>query len=651
MADVQTTQVFEDFHATLTPVNPDGQQQSSYMSSQFMTSMLNPTPDAGIESIFKTSSHMDVQPQTTVAHLPLSEPTLTLSTIVTVTTIQQAPTPQKTTPSTLLQDLPNFGSLFVFDHRLKTLEVNFSEFMQTNQFAGAVSSILGIAQRYMDQRMNEAVKIINEQVKEQVKVQVSKILPRIEQTVNEQLEAEVLTRSSNSSKTSYAVAADLSEMELKKILIEKMEGNKTSAGSDRGSKRRREGKEPESASTPKEKATKSAGKSTQGSKSRQTSASESAIAEEPMQTTHEMEEPSHPEFETRADDQPIAEPSQHPEWFSQQKKPPTPDQEVYKATTDQLDWINPEGQQYPHNPLKPLPLIPNSRGRRVIPFDHFINNDLGYLRGGASSRKYATSVTKTKATDNGHIKWIKDLVPRTIWIQELVGYDKHALRGISHWGLKRQQFYGFAVNRESARDVYSKRRIIAVIELKIVEWHNYNHLDWITVHRDDDKLYKFKEGDFKRLRIQDIEDMLLLLVQGKLTNLTVEERFAFNVSLRMFTRSIVIQRRVEDLQLGVESYQKKLNLTRPDMYRSDLKRNKAYTTYSNPRGFIYQNKDMQNRLMQIDELHKFNDGTLTDVHTTLDDRLKGIRMKYLPQTIWRKSDKEIEAATIQAIDK
>nr|GEW84933.1 hypothetical protein [Tanacetum cinerariifolium] len=267
-------------------------------------------------------------------------------------------------------------------------------------------------------------KIIKKQVKEQVKAQVSKILPKIGQTVNEQLKAEVLTRSSNSSKTSYDIAADLSEMELKKILIEKMEGNKVtlkrcrdddadrdeepSAGSDRGSKTRREGKEPESASAPTEKATRSAGKSTQGSKSRQTSASESATAEEPMQTTFEMEEPSHPEFDT------------------------------------------------------------------------------------------------------------------------------------------------------------------------------------------------------------------------------VEERFAFNVSLQMFTRSIVIQRRVEDLQLDVESYQKKLNLTKPDAYRFDLKRKEAYIAYSNPRGFIYQNKDKQNRLMRIDELHKFRDGTLIDVRTTLDDRLKGIRMKYLP---------------------
>nr|GFC08153.1 hypothetical protein [Tanacetum cinerariifolium] len=35
-------------------------------------------------------------------------------------------------------------------------------------------------------------------------------------------------------------------------------------------------------------------------------------------------------------------------------------EEVYKATTDQLDWVNPESQQYPHNLLQPLPLIPDN---------------------------------------------------------------------------------------------------------------------------------------------------------------------------------------------------------------------------------------------------------------------------------------------------
>nr|GFA96180.1 hypothetical protein [Tanacetum cinerariifolium] len=378
-------------------------------------------------------------------------------------------------------------------------------------------------------------------------------------------------------------------MELKKILIEKMEGNKSiqrsdeqknlykalveayeadkisldtygetvtlkrrrddesdkdegpSAGSDRGSKRRRE-----------------------GSKSRQVSASESAFVEEPVQTTCQIDEPSYPKPLTPDHDWnktlPVVQGSTQT-WISELAKQVdsrssfnklldtpldfsnfimhrlrvdtlTPEllagstyelmkgsctslieleyllEEVYKATTDQLDWVNPEGQQYPHNLLQPLPLIPDNRGRRVIPFAHFVNKDLEYLRGGASSRKYTTS------------------------IHEPINYDKHSLWGVSHWGRKRQQFYGFAVNRESALDVYSKRRIIAVTDLKIVEWHSYKHLD---------KLYKFKEGDFKRLRLQDIEDMLLLLVQGKLSNLTVEERFAFNVSLRMFTQSIVIQ--------------------------------------------------------------------------------------------------------------
>nr|GFB40456.1 hypothetical protein [Tanacetum cinerariifolium] len=118
--------------------------------------------------------------------------------------------------------------------------------------------------------------------------------------------------------------------------------------------------------------------------------------------------------------------------------------------------------------------------------------------------------------------------------------------------------------------------------------------------------------------------MLMLLVQGKLTNLTVKERFTFNVSLRMFTRNIVIQWRMTDLNCK-----------------------EAYTAYFNQKGFIYQNKDKQNGLIRIDELHKFSDGTLIDVRIALDNHLNGIRIKYLPQTIWRRSDKERAAAMIQ----
>ncbi|GKC33463.1 hypothetical protein Tco_1040757 [Tanacetum coccineum] len=247
------------------------------------------------------------------------------------------------------------------------------------------------------------------------------------------------------------------------------------------------------------------GKSTDGSKSQHKSAGEFAHTEEPMNTDKDLEEPAHQEFDIGAtEEQSDEETSQHPDWFQKPAKHPTPDRDWNNTLMLFMDQFN-----------------------LVIPFDHFINNDLAYLSGGVSSRTYATSVTKTKATDYGHIKWIKDLVPNTM--------------------------------KESALDVYSKHRIIAVTNLQIVEWHGYKHLDWITVR--------------------------------KLTNLNVDDRLAFGVSLRMFTRSIIIQRRVEDLQLGVESYQKKLSITKPDTYRSDLKYKDAYTAYSNPRGFIYQNKD------------------------------------------------------------
>nr|GFB22049.1 hypothetical protein [Tanacetum cinerariifolium] len=52
---LQVTQNIEDSHVTLTSVHPDGPQRSSSVSS-FVTSMLNPISDAGVEYIFTTAS-------------------------------------------------------------------------------------------------------------------------------------------------------------------------------------------------------------------------------------------------------------------------------------------------------------------------------------------------------------------------------------------------------------------------------------------------------------------------------------------------------------------------------------------------------------------------------------------------------------------
>nr|GEW05541.1 hypothetical protein [Tanacetum cinerariifolium]GEW10580.1 hypothetical protein [Tanacetum cinerariifolium] len=244
--------------------------------------------------------------------------------------------------------------------------------------------------------------------------------------------------------------------------------------------------------------------------------------------------------------------------------------EVYNATTDQLDWNNPKGQQYPHGLLKPLPLIPNSRGRHVIHFDHFFNNDLEYLRGDASSRKYTTSVTKTKVADYRHINRLQTWY----FIQCGVKYRlamKNMLFGESRIGGK---------------------NVIGFMDLRSI----WNLFEMSTPNVESSLSQSFKSSN------------------------------GITTSIRI--GSLYVEMMTSSTNSG-----KKLNLTKPDTDKSDLKRKEAYTAYSNPRGFIYQNKDKQNKLMRIDELHKFSDGTFYDVPTALDDRLKGIRMQYLPQTI------------------
>nr|GEZ86577.1 hypothetical protein [Tanacetum cinerariifolium] len=147
---LQVTQNIEDSHVTLTPVHPNGLQESSSVSS-FVTSMLNPISDAWVESIFTTASSPIVSLQTPT-------PIMTPSTIATITISSDAPIPPTTIPSIILENLPTFNSMFRFDERLRSLETTFSEYRQTNLFVDAVSVIPGIVHQYMTQQITEAVR-------------------------------------------------------------------------------------------------------------------------------------------------------------------------------------------------------------------------------------------------------------------------------------------------------------------------------------------------------------------------------------------------------------------------------------------------------------------------------------------------------------
>ncbi|GJW23254.1 hypothetical protein Tco_0033876 [Tanacetum coccineum] len=174
--------------------------------------------------------------------------------------------------------------------------------------------------------------------------------------------------------------------------------------------------------------------------------------------------------------------------------------ECYKALSEKLDWENPEGGDYPFDLSKPLPLIKHGKRQRV-PFEFFINNDLKYLQGGILTMTYTTSTTKTKAAKYD-LPGIEDMVPN-IWS------PRHAIK-------RRCIFYKAYSGSHSCQG--NKE-------------HRYGYLEEIVVRRADNILYRFKEGDFLRLQINDIEDMLILVVQNQLINLSGDDVADFAIAL------------------------------------------------------------------------------------------------------------------------
>ncbi|GKC39694.1 hypothetical protein Tco_1052078 [Tanacetum coccineum] len=380
LPNVQATQETEDTHLILTAlINPEGQHQSSFVSYGFVSNMLNPRPNTCIDLIFNTkaTSLVDI-PVTTIAEPPLVfATTLPPPPTPLITHMQQTPFPIPTTTPSADEgtgDIPGVLDVPIYRSNDEQISWKSSEEDDEDEVNAAheedeANELCRDVNVNLEGRdtVNSGVLLchlasyltcstpdqIHEQVKEQVKAQVSKILPKIKKTLNEQLEAEVMTRSSTESKTSLDIAANLSELELKKILIEKIESNKSinisneqknlykalveayesdklildtygntvsfkrrrddedkdeepSAGSNRGSKRRRSGKEPESTSAPKEKTSKITGKSTDGSKSQHKSAG-------------------------ATEEQSDEETSQHPDWFQKLAKIPSPNHDWNKT--------------------------------------------------------------------------------------------------------------------------------------------------------------------------------------------------------------------------------------------------------------------------------------------------------------------------------
>ncbi|GKB09441.1 hypothetical protein Tco_0837753 [Tanacetum coccineum] len=312
-------------------------------------------------------------------------------------------------------------------------------------------------------------------------------------------------------------------------------------------------------------------------------------------------------------------------------------EECHKLLTNQIDLVNPEGHRFVPDISNPLPL--------------------GGLLGQAALYQ-----------DFG----LEELVP-SLWIESEQVYDISAkLMCITHCGFTKTIHLN--KHREpSDRDaVHTHMRILNVISIKTYKDTGSDYLREIVLRRADYNEYKISEKDFKSLHptceggyeglegceflgFADFEDLNILHIQGKLDHLPKQDKVNLHNAVSLWTRNIVIRKRVEDLQLGIESYQTKLNLEQPNWDASDFPFKEDYTIVFKPRAVIYETGMINRKMMRIDEVHKFSDGTLTRIKEKLDFMVKDFKLfkfnKGMENRKWTEDDKRRSEDFIEVIER
>ncbi|GJT83054.1 hypothetical protein Tco_1057396 [Tanacetum coccineum] len=239
------------------------------------------------------------------------------------------------------------------------------------------------------------------------------------------------------------------------------------------------------------------------------------------------------------------------------------------------------------------------------PHPCFYNNDYTYLVDLSIEEKYTTSITKHYA-ERYYKEGIEDKIPER-WSKEVHRYNFEALNGIHHCKENRIDFFKAGMSAVTEGNVFSDLRIKAVVRIDVKKKWGYGFLTLIVVRRSDDKEYEFSYADLPRLN--------------------------FNNALLMFTRRTMIKNRLEDIQLGVKSYQRTLSLTKPTMFFEGIDQRIPFT---------------------LSEVKNFSDGILVKIQENLIDTVSknklGSGKTRMKVRDWTDNDVKSSREMLQKID-
>ncbi|GJX09794.1 hypothetical protein Tco_0199653 [Tanacetum coccineum] len=338
-----------------------------------------------ISTVTKKTEHEVPNTQTTtllpihvsvITTIPQSLQTFTPPPLVSTPT--PPPTTEATNPPTTL---PDFASVFRFNDRITALEKEVAEIKKDPLH----TQVTSLVDEHLDTRLGETreefMNFLSEsltaRIKEQVKDQLPQILPKevsnfappvIKKLIKESRDEVTLAKVSSQPQSTYEAASTLTEFELKKILLDKIEKSESyltapehrdcydglkksyaldkdffysydvyslkrgrkdkdkdedpSAGSDRGLKKRKTSKDAEPTTGQKKKDSTSG--SSKGTKSQPKSSGKSVQSEEPVFEVADSDMPQDQEGNMGDnEDEPRKETASRRDWF----KKPTPPQE------------------------------------------------------------------------------------------------------------------------------------------------------------------------------------------------------------------------------------------------------------------------------------------------------------------------------------
>ncbi|GKA61995.1 hypothetical protein Tco_0761514, partial [Tanacetum coccineum] len=180
----------------------------------------------------------------------------------------------------------------------------------------------------------------------------------------------------------------------------------------------------------------------------------------------------------------------------------------------------------PH-PRKTTPLVQSCQRDPEAPPLSLINQDLLYLKKGSSGPEKI-------------VLWVNKYVKK---------FNPYARYGVEHWKNPHTKIFYIRKQKEPGKPkevIYLNSKIIQVINTYWELGHEHKFITEIVARRANKCIMSITEPDYKNLNKNDIEDMYLLIMNGKVPDYA---ETGLLWSLSVFIRSSVLWERVHDFQL------------------------------------------------------------------------------------------------------